>query len=69
MDVTAHVNQPIFPILSSIVAKIMLSTVSIVCYLFSKIDEIYWVHLLKKFKSDKEHFFYKAYGQIKASAL
>ena len=32
-DVTAHTKQPIFPIPSFIVVKIMLSIVSSVCYL------------------------------------
>ena len=45
-DVTAHLKQIIFPISSSIVVKIMLSIVSIVCYLSPKTDVSYWVHLL-----------------------
>ena len=45
-DVTAHVKKPIFPIPSSIFVKIMVSIVSIVCYLVPKTDVTYWVHLL-----------------------
>ena len=40
-DVTAHVRQPVFLIPSSIVVKIKLSIVSIVCYLFPEADVIY----------------------------
>ena len=45
-DVTAYVKQPIFPIPASIVVKIILSIVSIVCFLSPKTDVTYWVHLL-----------------------
>ena len=45
-DVTAHVKQPVFLIPSSIVVKIKLSIVSIVCYLSPETDVIYSVHLL-----------------------
>ena len=40
-DGTVHVKQPIFLIPSSIVAKIILSIVSIVCYLSPKTDVTY----------------------------
>ena len=45
-DASAYVKLLIFPIALSIVVKIMLSIVSIVCYLSPKTDVTYWVHLL-----------------------
>ena len=45
-DVTANVKQSIFPIPLSIVVKIMLSILPVVCYLSLKTDVTYWVHLL-----------------------
>ena len=66
-DVTAHVKQPIFPIPSSVVVKIMLSIVSILCYLSPKsrrnilgaFVNRQWHNIMEKEKKHSQNTYYQ----------